>query len=104
MSDRTALWRRLESERFDLLVIGGGVTGAGIARDAALRGLKVALVEKEDFAAGTSSKSSKLVHGGLRYLEHAQFKLVFEGTNERALLMRVAPPLVRPVEFLVSSY
>ena len=75
-------------ETFDLLVIGGGITGAGIARDAALRGLKVALVEKTDFAAGTSSKSSKLVHGGLRYLEHAQFRLVFEGTNERALLMQ----------------
>src|SRR5262245_10940489 len=104
MSDRTALWRRLESERFDLLVIGGGITGAGIARDAALRGLKVALVEKTDFAAGTSSKSSKLIHGGLRYLEHAQFRLVFEGTNERALLLRLAPHLVKPLKFMVPAY
>jgi glycerol-3-phosphate dehydrogenase len=103
-AERAATFARLASEPFDLLVIGGGVTGAGIARDASLRGLKVALVEKADFASGTSSKSSKLVHGGLRYLEHAQFRLVFEGTNERALLMRVAPHLVRPVEFLVPSY
>ena len=104
IEDRAATLRRLASETFDLLVIGGGVTGAGIARDAALRGLKVALVEKTDFAAGTSSKSSKLVHGGFRYLEHAQFRLVFEGTNERALLMRVAPHLVRPLEFLLPVY
>jgi glycerol-3-phosphate dehydrogenase len=101
---RAATLSRLASDTFDLLVVGGGVTGAGIARDAALRGLKVALVEKRDFAAGTSSKSSKLVHGGLRYLEHGQFRLVFEGTNERALLMRVAPHLVRPLEFLVPVY
>jgi glycerol-3-phosphate dehydrogenase len=104
MSDRSHTLQRLGSEPFDMLVIGGGVTGAGIARDAVLRGLKVALVEKTDFAAGTSSKSSKLVHGGFRYLEHAQFRLVFEGTNERALLMRVAPHLVRPLEFLLPVY
>ena len=103
-ADRRAALGRLASETFDVLVIGGGVTGAGIARDAALRGLKVALVEKTDFAAGTSSKSSKLVHGGFRYLEHAQFRLVFEGTNERALLMKVAPHLVRPLEFLLPVY
>src|SRR5689334_24435166 len=102
--ERAAIFARLATESFDLLVIGGGVTGAGIARDAALRGLKVALVEKTDFAAGTSSKSSKLVHGGFRYLEHAQFRLVFEGTNERALLMRLAPHLVRPLEFLIPAY
>ena len=102
--DRRAALARLGAETFDLLVIGGGVTGAGIARDAVLRGLKVALVEKTDFAAGTSSKSSKLVHGGFRYLEHAQFRLVFEGTNERALLMKVAPHLVRPLEFLLPVY
>jgi glycerol-3-phosphate dehydrogenase len=104
VEERAATLRRLSSETFDLLVVGGGVTGAGIARDAALRGLKVALVEKTDFAAGTSSKSSKMVHGGFRYLEHAQFRLVFEGTNERALLMRVAPHLVRPLEFLLPVY
>jgi glycerol-3-phosphate dehydrogenase len=66
VNERAATFKRLGSERFDLLIIGGGITGAGIARDAVLRGLKVALVEKSDFAAGTSSKSSKLVHGGLR--------------------------------------
>ncbi|MDB4967254.1 MAG: dependent oxidoreductase [Myxococcales bacterium] len=104
LQDRAATLRRLSSQPYDLLVIGGGVTGAGIARDAALRGLEVALVEKTDFAAGTSSKSSKLVHGGFRYLEHAQFRLVFEGTNERALLMKVAPHLVRPLEFLLPVY
>jgi glycerol-3-phosphate dehydrogenase len=103
-AERAATLRRLASETFDLLVIGGGITGVGVARDAAARGLKVALVEKTDFAAGTSSKSSKLVHGGFRYLEHAQFRLVFEGTNERALLMRVAPHLVRPLEFLLPVY
>ena len=96
--------QRLGSRTFDLLIIGGGITGAGIARDAALRGFDVALVEKEDLGSGTSSKSSKLVHGGLRYLEHAQFKLVFEGTNERALLLRRAPHLVRPLPFLVPAY
>jgi glycerol-3-phosphate dehydrogenase len=104
VSERATTFKRLGSEPFDLLIIGGGITGAGIARDAVLRGLKVALVEKTDFAAGTSSKSSKLVHGGLRYLEHGNFKLVFEGTNERALLMKVAPHLVRPLEFLVPVY
>jgi glycerol-3-phosphate dehydrogenase len=102
--ERAATLHKLASQTFDLLVIGGGITGAGIARDAALRGLAVALVEKSDFAAGTSSKSSKLVHGGFRYLEHAQFRLVFEGTNERALLMHVAPHLVRPLEFLLPVY
>src|SRR5215471_3924817 len=89
---------------FDLLIVGGGVTGAGIARDATLRGLDVALIEKSDFASGTSSRSSKLVHGGLRYLQQAQLKLVFEGTNERALLMKLAPHRVRPLEFLIPAY
>jgi glycerol-3-phosphate dehydrogenase len=104
LEERADTFRRLGAEKFDLLVVGGGITGAGIARDAVLRGLKVALVEKTDFGAGTSSKSSKLVHGGLRYLEHGNFKLVFEGTNERALLMKLAPHLVRPLEFLVPVY
>jgi glycerol-3-phosphate dehydrogenase len=88
----------------DLVIIGGGITGAGIARDAAHRGLRVALVEKTDFGAGTSSKSSKLVHGGLRYLERYEFKLVFEGTNERALQMKRAPHLVRPIPFMFPVY
>jgi glycerol-3-phosphate dehydrogenase len=96
--------RLLGAKTFDLLVIGGGVTGCGIARDAALRGFDVALVEKDDLGSGTSLKSSKLIHGGLRYLEHAQFKLVFEGTNERALLLKRAPHLVKPLPFLVPAY
>ena len=104
MRKREESYGRLGSGVRDLLIIGGGVTGCGIARDAALRGFDVALVEKEDLGAGTSSKSSKLVHGGLRYLEHAQFKLVFEGTNERALLQKRAPHLVRPMPFLVPAY
>jgi glycerol-3-phosphate dehydrogenase len=96
--------RRTLGEPFDLVVCGGGITGAGIARDAAQRGLRVALVDKSDFGAGTSSKSSKLVHGGLRYLEHYEFKLVFEGTNERALQMKRAPHLVRPIPFMFPVY
>jgi len=94
----------LAREEFDLLVIGGGITGCGIARDAALRGLRVALVEKEDFASGTSSRSSRLVHGGLRYLEHGFLHLVFEASGERRRLLRLAPHLVRPLEFLWPVY
>ncbi len=89
---------------YDLVIVGGGITGAGIARDAAHRGLRAVVVEKRDFGSGTSSKSSKLVHGGLRYLEQGELKLVFEGTNERALQMRKAPHLVRPVPFLFPVY
>ncbi len=92
---------RLRNETFDLLVIGGGVTGAGIALDAATRGLSVAMVEQRDFAAGTSSRSSKLIHGGLRYLEQFNFGLVREALKERGLLLQeLAPHLVRPVSFL----
>jgi glycerol-3-phosphate dehydrogenase len=98
---RRAALERMASETFDLLVIGGGVNGCGAALDAAARGLSVALVEKRDFAAGTSSRSSKLIHGGLRYLEHFEFGLVRESLRERALLLkRIAPHLVRPVPFL----
>ncbi len=94
--------RRLAEEHFDLVVIGGGVTGAGAALDAASRGLSVALVEARDWAAGTSSRSSKLIHGGLRYLEQYDFPLVREALKERGLLMgRIAPHLVRPVPFLL---
>ncbi|MFY1689532.1 glycerol-3-phosphate dehydrogenase/oxidase [Plantactinospora sp. WMMB782] len=101
-SRRAADLRRLRSERFDVLVVGGGVTGAGAALDAASRGLKVALVEARDFAAGTSSRSSKLIHGGLRYLEQLEFHLVHEALTERGLLAtRLAPHLVRPVPILV---
>ena len=95
---RAADLRRLRGERFDVLVIGGGVTGAGAALDAASRGLSVALVEARDLAAGTSSRSSKLIHGGLRYLEQLEFGLVHEALRERGLLAtRLAPHLVRPV-------
>ncbi|WP_067509014.1 glycerol-3-phosphate dehydrogenase/oxidase [Actinoplanes sp. TFC3] len=94
--------RRLRDEQFDVLVIGGGVTGAGAALDAASRGLKVALVEARDFASGTSSRSSKLIHGGLRYLEQLELHLVHEALTERGLLTsRLAPHLVRPVPILV---
>ncbi|MPZ29110.1 MAG: FAD-dependent oxidoreductase, partial [Micromonosporaceae bacterium] len=94
--------RRLQSEQFDVLVIGGGVTGAGAALDAASRGLSVALVEARDLAAGTSSRSTKLVHGGLRYLEQFEFPLVYEALTERGLLAtRLAPHLVRPVPILL---
>jgi glycerol-3-phosphate dehydrogenase len=89
---------------YDVVVIGGGIVGAGIARDAALRGLKTALFEKTDYAAGTSSKSSKLVHGGLRYLEHGEIGLVFESVSERRVQTRVAPHLVRPLPFLIPIY
>ena len=94
----------LGREEFDLLVVGGGITGCGIARDAALRGLRVALVEKDDFASGTSSRSSRLIHGGLRYLEHGYLHLVFEASGERRRLLRLAPHLVRPLEFLWPVY
>ena len=88
-------------ESYDLLVIGGGINGAGIARDAAGRGLSVLLVEKDDLAAHTSSASSKLIHGGLRYLEQYEFRLVAEALAEREVLLRIAPHLVRPVRFIM---
>jgi glycerol-3-phosphate dehydrogenase len=91
--------QRFGTEVFDLLVIGGGISGASVARDAVSRGLKVALVEKRDFAWGTSSRSSKLIHGGLRYLENFEFALVFEALAERALLLKTAPTMVRPLKF-----
>src|SRR6476619_5460552 len=94
----------LEGTRFDLLVIGGGITGAGVARDAALRGLSVALVEKDDFGSGTSSRSSRLVHGGIRYLEYAQIGMVRESVRERETLLRIAPHLVHPLEFTWPVY
>lgn len=96
--------RALASEPFDVLVIGGGIFGAGVARDAALRGLRVALVEQADFASGTSSRSTKLVHGGFRYLEQWAFRLVAESCRERDTLRRIAPHLVRPLPFLLPVY
>jgi len=103
--DRGAVLGRLAAERFDVLVIGGGITGAGAALDAASRGLRVALVEARDLASGTSSRSSKLIHGGLRYLEQFDFKLVYEALRERDLLVsKLAPHLVKPVSFLYPLY
>lgn len=93
-----------QAASLDIVIVGGGITGAGIARDAALRGLRVALFEKGDYGSGTSSKSSKLIHGGLRYLEHGEIGLVFESVSERAIQSKVAPHLVRPLPFLVPIY
>ena len=100
-AEHTEAWRRLNGAHVDVLVIGGGVTGAGAALDSATRGLSTALVEARDFASGTSSRSSKLFHGGLRYLEQLDFPLVREALRERELMLtRLAPHLVRPVSFL----
>lgn len=95
---------RLANETFDLLIIGGGVTGACIARDAAMRGLSVALVEKNDFAHATSAHNTKLIHGGLRYLRNLEFGLVRESLKERRIWQRIAPHLVSPLPFLVPLY
>lgn len=104
LADRSAIIDRMERERFDLVIIGGGITGAGVARDAASRGMKVALVEAKDFAIGTSSRSSKLIHGGIRYLENLEFGLVFEALSERRLLFEIAPHLVHPLRFVLPLY
>lgn len=96
--------QKLQSEEFDLIVIGGGINGAGVARDAASRGMKVALIEARDFASGTSSKSSKLIHGGIRYLENKEFRLVFEALSERTKLFEIAPHLVHPLRFMIPIY
>jgi glycerol-3-phosphate dehydrogenase len=102
-------WRQtalaaLERETFDVIVVGGGINGAGIARDAALRGMRVAVLEQGDFASGTSSRSSKLIHGGLRYLEQGHLRLVLEAARERERLRRLAPHLVRPMRFVFPLY
>jgi glycerol-3-phosphate dehydrogenase len=99
--DRAEALARLAAEQFDVLVVGGGITGAGVALDAASRGLRTALVERDDFASGTSSKSSKLVHGGLRYLQQREVGLVYEGLAERQVALRNAPHLVRVLPFLI---
>src|SRR6516164_1285611 len=96
--------QRLSDETFDLFIIGGGATGASVARDAALRGLKVALVEKNDFANATSAHNSKLVHGGLRYLRNFELGLVRESLKERRVWQRIAPHLVHPLPFLLPLY
>ncbi|MEK7357732.1 MAG: FAD-dependent oxidoreductase, partial [Bdellovibrionota bacterium] len=104
VADRPGKVARLANEEFDLLIIGGGITGAGAARDAASRGMKVALIEAKDYAIGTSSRSSKLIHGGIRYLENMEFGLVFEALSERRLLFELAPHLVHPLRFVLPLY
>jgi glycerol-3-phosphate dehydrogenase len=101
---RDAALAQLAADQFDVLVIGGGITGAGVALDAASRGLKTALVEKDDFASGTSSKSSKLIHGGLRYLQQHEYRLVYENLAERQRLLDNAPHLVSPLPFLIPLF
>ena len=101
---RAAHLAALPNETADLLVIGGGITGAGIARDAAMRGLKTVLVDAGDFGWGTSSRSSRLIHGGLRYLEHGWLRLIFEASRERRILLRIAPHLVRPRAFVFPAH
>jgi len=95
---------KLEEKSFDLIVIGGGIHGAGIARDAALRGLSVALIEKGDFGSGSSSRSSKMIHGGLPHLEHFRFGSVREALHERSILLRIAPQVTRLVRFITPIY
>ncbi len=99
--DRVDALARLESEEFDVLVVGGGITGCGVALDGASRGLRTALVERDDFASGTSSKSSKLVHGGLRYLQQREIRLVYDALHERQRALKNAPHLVRILPFLI---
>src|SRR3954469_24682644 len=104
MLDRPRALAALADEVFDVVVVGGGITGAGVALDAATRGYSVALVEKRDFAAGTSSRSSKLVHGGLRYLQNFDLGLVREALLERQLMVKLAPHLVKPLPLVVPAF
>src|SRR6478752_7774785 len=99
--DRGEMLRRLADQPHDLLVVGGGITGVGVALDAASRGLRTALVERNDLASGTSSKSSKLIHGGLRYLQQGEVRLVYDALHERQRLRRNAPHLVRVLPFMI---
>src|ERR687885_265896 len=101
---RSELFRKLSSEPLDLLIIGGGITGTSIFRDAALRGMRVGLVEAKDFASATSGRSSKLIHGGLRYLKNLGLRLAWESCHERNLHVRLNKRLVRPMPFLVPLY
>ncbi|MDH3623518.1 MAG: glycerol-3-phosphate dehydrogenase [Myxococcales bacterium] len=103
MPSREQMWDKIP-EQVDVVVVGGGITGAGIARDAARRGLSVALFDQNDIAFGTSSRSSKLIHGGLRYLESYEFSLVFESVTERRVVMELAPHLVNPLAFIFPVY
>src|SRR2546422_6302598 len=104
MAGRSENVAKLKTASFDLLVAGGGINGAGIAREAARRGLRVALVEKHDFASGTTSRATRLIHGGLRYLEHGELLLVLESLRERERLLRYSPHLVRPLRFIIPIY
>ncbi|MCW3030054.1 MAG: glycerol-3-phosphate dehydrogenase/oxidase, partial [Solirubrobacterales bacterium] len=104
MIERSHALRALSEEEFDVLVVGGGITGAGVALDAATRGYSVALLERSDYAAGTSSRSSKLVHGGLRYLQNFDLGLVREALLERQLMVALAPHLVRPLPLVVPAF
>ena len=104
MMDRAAAVSALRTSHFDVVVVGGGITGAGVALDAASRGFSVALVEKSDYAAGTSSRSSKLVHGGLRYLQSFDLGLVREALLERQLLTALAPHLVTPLPLVLPAF
>ncbi|MCA9048073.1 MAG: glycerol-3-phosphate dehydrogenase/oxidase [Planctomycetaceae bacterium] len=102
--NRSEVIGRLQDERLDVLVVGGGIVGAGIARDAAMRGLRIGLAEQADFASGTSSRSSRLLHGGLRYLEQGRIGLVREASLEKKILHRIAPHLSRPLGFVFPAY
>ncbi|MCB0406763.1 MAG: glycerol-3-phosphate dehydrogenase/oxidase [Bdellovibrionales bacterium] len=102
--ERSKNIQQLQKQQYDLVIIGGGINGAGVARDAASRGMSVALVEANDFASGTSSRSSKLIHGGIRYLETFEFGLVFEALSERRKLFQIAPHLVHPLRFLIPLF
>lgn len=95
---------QIQRIEYDVIIIGGGINGAGVARDAALRGLKTILVEQNDFASGSSSWSSRLIHGGLRYLEYFEFPLVRESLKEREILLRIAPHLVAPLQLTIPVY
>jgi len=102
--ERSQALAALSDDEFDVVVVGGGITGAGVALDAATRGYSVALLERADFASGTSSRSSKLVHGGLRYLQHFDLGLVREALLERQLMVALAPHLVRPLPLVVPAF
>src|SRR5919202_745789 len=104
MLSRSAALQAVTGEPFDVVVIGGGITGAGVALDAASRGYSVALVERFDYAAGTSSRSSKMVHGGLRYLQNFDLGLVREALLERQLMVNLSPHLVHPLPLLVVYF
>ena len=104
MIERSQALAALARDEFDVVVVGGGITGAGVALDAATRGYSVALLERADYASGTSSRSSKLVHGGLRYLQHFDLGLVREALLERQLLVALAPHLVRPLPLVVAAF